>query len=249
MFSFIKTSRFGNAAQLFAILMVLMFVGSMKAVTPAEKLAGRVRASIANYYSEPFTITADTQGKVTIKGTVNTMYDRLDIFDLISKVPGVREISDQLAVNTSTLPDDAVKANIEDEINLIQAIQEPDKINVSVDNGVVMLDGTVSFYREKQMAETAASWQEGVKSIVNNISVLPPNIAQSDQNLETVLKGVLSHNFPLEKGASFQVKNGVVTLTGSVGSLWAKKSIRKEFLKVLGVKDVVNQLTVSVQNS
>lgn len=249
MSSIAKMSRFRDKVLFFVFLITLTFVGSMKAATPAEKLAGRVRAAIASYYAEPFKITADAQGRVTIKGEVSTLYDRLEIFDLISGVPGVKEISDQLVVNTPVIPDNIIKTNIEDEINLIRAILEPDQIKVSVNNGVAILDGTVSFYREKQMAETAASWQEGVKGIVNNISVLPPKVAQSDQNLENILKNMLSHNFPMEKGISFQVKDGIITLSGNGSSLWVRNNIEKEFLQVLGVKKVENQLTVSIPNS
>jgi osmotically-inducible protein OsmY len=211
----------------------------------AKDLAEKVRSKINSYYIvDNFQITSTNNGRVEIKGEVKTLYDRLNIFDIIAKVPGVKEITDDLIVQSTILPDKVIEANIISEMNLVKSILEPDRIHVHVDKGDVILTGEVSFYREKLLAETVVSWQEGVKSISNEINVLSSNKAVSDDNLKVVLGEILKNHFPLSNELTFEVKNGIVTLSGKAYTLWDKKRIAKEFSGVMGVKQVINNLKV-----
>ncbi len=230
------------------ILIMVSFLFSLASVALAANdqgsLKDRVLNKVDNYYEGfNFTITTPGNGRVTIKGNVNTLYDKLRIYDLISQVPGVEKIEDDLNVNTTELPDNIIKQNIESELKLIQSITEPDRIQVTVDNGEVILSGDVSYYREKVMAETVTSWQQGVTGIANEINVLSPQQAVSDANIKAVLQEILKNRFSLDNKVNLTVNTGVVTLTGSAFSLWDKNQIDKEFSHVLGVKKVVNNLT------
>ena len=211
----------------------------------AKGLAEKVRSKINNsYIADNFQITSTNNGRVEIKGEVKTLYDRLNIFDLVAKVPGVKEITDDLIVQSPILPDKVIEANIISEIKLVKSILEPDRIHVHVDKGDVILTGEVSFYREKLLAETVASWQEGVKSISNEINVLSSNKAASDDNLKVELSEILKNHFPINNELTFEVKNGIVTLSGMAYTLWDKEHIAKEFSGVMGVKQVINNLKV-----
>ena len=151
------------------VLVFAIFLLSTQLVFPndaAKDLSEKVSNKINNYYvGDNFQITSTNKGRVEIKGEVKTLYDKLNIFDIIAKVPGVKEITDNLIVQSPILPDKVIQANIISEINIVKSILEPDRIHVHVDKGDVILTGEVSFYREKLLAETVASWQEGVKSI------------------------------------------------------------------------------------
>lgn len=210
-----------------------------------NNLAQRVQNEISNYYDNLFNITATKNGDVRIEGRVNSLYDKLRIFDIISRVRGVKGIQDFVSVHTKMLPDDMIKSNLEDELRLDKSILEPNRIKVTVANGIVELNGTVSYYRERLMAETIASWQKGAKGIVDNLKVLPPKVAVSDENLRFILKDVLRYHFPIEKKVKFQVHNGVVTLSGYTHTLWAKNHIAKDFHRVKGVKDVINNIKIN----
>jgi osmotically-inducible protein OsmY len=107
-----------------------------------------------------------------------------------------------------------------------------------------MLGGTVSFYREKLMAETVASWEKGVKGIADNIKVLPTAKAVSDANLKIILHDILSDQFPAENNVMFTVSKGIVDLSGTVDILYAKHRIKDEFSSIIGIKKVVNNLQV-----
>jgi osmotically-inducible protein OsmY len=131
-------------------------------------------------------------------------------------------------------------------LKLVSSIDEPDRIKIKVDNGLVFLSGDVSYYREKQMAETVASWQQGVKGIVNEIKVLSPAKAVSDSNLKIVIDEIIKNRFALDTGINFTVNNGVVTLNGTANSMWDKTELAKEISHLLGVKSVVNNLNVNI---
>jgi osmotically-inducible protein OsmY len=232
----------------FLIIATWLFIGMVaNAIARGDKkhLESRVLAALSPYSMYDLSVSADTNGTVTIEGTVGALYDRLDIYQIVSKVNGVTGIKDLLDVQTLILPDDIINANVVRTIKDNSVILEPDKIAVTVDEGVVFLDGTVSYYREKLMATTIASMQDGVKGVENRINVLPSREAKSDDNIKSVLEEIVENHFPLVKGdVTIKVANGDVTLDGEVLSLWEKNHLKEEFLKVAGVKSVVENLEV-----
>jgi osmotically-inducible protein OsmY len=220
-------------------------VGSAIARGDEKGLESRVRAALSPYSMHDILVSVDTNGTVTIEGTVNALYDRLDIYQIVSKVNGVTGIKDFVNVDTPMLPDDIINANVVRTIKDNSVILEPDKIAVTVNVGVVFLDGTVSYYQEKLMATTIASMQDGVKGVENRINVLPSREVTSDENIKSVLEEIVENHFPLVKGAvRIKVANGDVTLDGEVSSLWEKNHLKEEFLNVAGVKSVVENLEV-----
>ncbi len=143
------------------LIILMIFVFSMPIFADqdyTQVLADRVEAELANYYMDEFEIRAEADGHVWIEGEVNTLYDKYRVYEIVSKVPGVRIITNNLIVDTPTLPDKIVKDNIRDEMKYVSSIIEPERINIHVDNGVVILTGQVSYEREKAMARTVASW-------------------------------------------------------------------------------------------
>jgi osmotically-inducible protein OsmY len=232
--------------QFIIVTMVVFFGISQLAIAniSPQELEGRVYDALGSYYLQDFDITANSEGNVTIEGQVNTLNDKYRVFEIISGVKGVKAISNQLTINTPMLPDNVIKNNIANELNMVSAIVEPERIDVKVDNGIVFLNGKVSYYREKIFAKTVASWHEGVKGIVNKIEVLPTKKARSDENLERVLQGIMDNRFSIEKNVTFTIDNGVVTLTGKATTLWAKDKIEEAFANVMGIKSVDNNLTV-----
>jgi osmotically-inducible protein OsmY len=137
-----------------------------------------------------------------------------------------------------------IRKNVLQQLKYVSSIYEPDKIKVNVDNGIVFLEGNVSFYREKLMAKTVATWQQGVKGVENRIDVMQPEKAKSDENLKEVLTHVLEDEFPVEDNVKFTVDDGTVTLNGTATTLWAKFNIEEEFLNVIGIRVVDNNLVV-----
>src|SRR5262245_41196690 len=125
-------------------------------------------------------------------------------------------------------------------------------INVDTRSGVVTLTGVVTTQANKQQAERIARNTEGVTRVINNITVETngnhdagegAGMAASDlavlARIKTryVAEGVI--------GPKVEVKDGVVTLTGSVES--AQMRVRAENIAraTSGVKGVNNMIEVS----
>jgi osmotically-inducible protein OsmY len=208
-----------------------------------KELKNEVINQIGRYYTEQFDVSAQN-GVVTIKGEVNSLNDKYRIFDIASRVKGVKDIKDLVDVNSDTVPDQVIKQNTEETLQAASSIMEPDRIKVSVDNGVIFLDGTVSYYREKQAAQSIATWQKGAVGLQNNLKVLSHNAETSDVNLQIILTEIVSKEFPLAKNINISVKDGLATITGEVPRLSDKYGIEENFYPVLGIKGVIDNLSV-----
>jgi osmotically-inducible protein OsmY len=243
MFSFRKIISISKVIFFSSMLLLITAGRSYSQVNP-DKLVSNVEDKIANYYTETFEISADNDGVVTIEGEVGTLYDKLRIGELISQVEGVKEVNNKIDVQNQITANDIIKANIENELQINDAILEPEKIKVEVNNGVVTLSGTVSYYREKLMAQTIASWQDGVSDLIDHITVMSPVVAKSDANLTEIIIDLLNKDFPLEKNVKFDVNNGEIDLYGTVTSLYAKNHIAEDIQHIIGIKNVTNEIKV-----
>ena len=210
-----------------------------------SRLKKHVEEAYYRYYQNPISISVNKAGVVELKGTVRTYWDRLNIFANISKVAGVTGIIENLEVDTENVPDDIIRDEIMNQYRITRQIAEPEKIKVNVDRGLVILQGTVSFSNESEAAEQIAGMNKGVRSVDNQLEVVPLVKAESDSNLTAVVKDVLMDQFSeSSKKVQVKVEMGIVTLTGTVESLWSKENIVKQVHGILGVKDVTDHLTV-----
>jgi len=207
-----------------------------------EKEADR---KVSAYYAETFKYSADKTGVITVEGETNTLYDKLRIGDLIAQVENVSGINNKIAVITQRTADGMIKANIENELQTNNVILEPEKIIVKVNNGVANISGKVSYFREKLMAQSIASWQDGVTDMTSNLIVLSPAAARSDDNLKEIINDILNNHFSLEVNVKFGVNKGIVNLYGLVNSIYAKDHIQEEIQHVIGVKEVVNEINLA----
>jgi osmotically-inducible protein OsmY len=231
---------------LFVGVFVIFAFGQLGFGLDENNLADRVYEKVHLYYPGDVAIdvTIREDAEVVLEGTVETLWDKYRIFEIVSRIPRVKTISNQLVVDAPIVADEVIRDNIRDEMRYNEVIVEQDRIKVEVTNGIVFLDGKVSFSREKKMMETLASWHKGVKGIENRLEVLPPEKAKSDENLATILRDIREHEFPTDRNASIRVEDGVVYLSGTVTNLWSKENMEDEFSDLLGVKKVVNNLKV-----
>lgn len=243
---------------LFTITLSVFAASSLVALDTPSELAEKVRKTLYHHYHGDLDqldpakghinveVNVTEDGKVILDGQTSTLYDKYRVFNIASRVPGVTEISNQLVVDTPPMPEAQIKQELRNAIQQNSAIIEKDRINISVDDGAVTLSGKVSYFKEKEMVQTMASWQKGVKAIDNNIEVLRPEKAMSDANLKKVLGELLENQFPTDQdNVTFTVENGIVTLKGNVNNLWHKKEIAEEFSEVIGVTQVHNYLKVT----
>jgi len=121
------------------------------------------------------------------------------------------------------------------------------RINIDSSNGVVTLSGSVPTAAEKAEAERTARSTQGVRQVVNNLTVEQEKSAaggqaSGDAGITTSIKSQLVSNGIL--GTNVDVKNGEVTLTGTVANAQDKVRAEQIARQASGVKTVKNQLTV-----
>jgi hyperosmotically inducible protein len=124
------------------------------------------------------------------------------------------------------------------------------------DKGIVTLGGQVASENDKSQAESLAKSLAGVQIVADQIAVIPVDAEKEakavnsdlDQGIEKNLDAVLIQN-KLHKSVKYEVKNGVVTLTGEVNSEDKRARAEKVATEVPNVTQVVNDLQVKNQKA
>lgn len=118
-------------------------------------------------------------------------------------------------------------------------------ITLSVTEGIVALQGSVQTYRRKLAAQEIASSFDGVRGVVNNLTVEPPG-QMSDREVAASVRAALDANAEVTKEAiTISVHGRAVTLGGTVGSQWERIVAEDVARGSRGVHDVENLLAVN----
>jgi len=119
------------------------------------------------------------------------------------------------------------------------------------DKGIVTLGGQVETENDKAQAESLAKSLANGQVVADQIAIIPRGHgveaqavnADLDQGIEKNLDAALIQN-RMHDYVNYQVKNGVVTLTGDVNSEHRRKAAEQVASTVPNVKQVVNALQV-----
>ncbi|MGD9031351.1 MAG: BON domain-containing protein [Desulfobacteraceae bacterium] len=119
----------------------------------------------------------------------------------------------------------------------------PNLIDVWTDKGIVTLTGSVDNVLAKERATEIAETTKGVQSVVNRIVVKPGERQDGDISWDirqAILDDPATDLYEIEA----EVKDGIVTLTGTVDS-WAESRLCEKVVKsVKGVKGIKNEIEV-----
>lgn len=194
-------------------------------------------------------------GFVTLKGTVGSAAEkRRAIHD--AWVAGVHDVdAGELKVERWARDQDMRKDKYvpKSDEEVAQAITEAlvrhprtsdFDIRVTVDEGIVTLQGTVDNLKAKRAAAMTARHTVGVWRVKNYLKVRPGT--PSDEQLEEQVAERLAWNPRVQEyDINVKVKNGVVTLDGTVNSYHEKAEADDVAARVYGVVEVENKLNVN----
>ncbi len=124
------------------------------------------------------------------------------------------------------------------------------------DKGVVTLGGQVASDNDKSRAESVAKSLAGTQVVADEIAVIPVGGEKAakavnsdlDQGIEKNLDAALIQN-RLHDNVQYDVKSGVVTLSGEVNSEDTRSRAGKVAAAVPNVQQVVNDLQVKNQKA
>ncbi len=215
-----------------------------------------VEALASDPAADSYELDVDVEdGRVTLSGTVES-FEEKDLSSIVAKgVKGVQGVSNLVTVDYETdRPDHEIESEIERRLETDVKVDEM-LMDVEVDEGVVSLSGTVGSAAEKTRAETDA-WVAGVDDVkVDDLDVKwwarddmrrkRNGSILTDAEIHDAVKDAFLYD---PRVASFQpeidVDNGMVTLTGDVTSLSAKRAAGDTARNTTGVWRVRNLLSV-----
>jgi hyperosmotically inducible protein len=124
------------------------------------------------------------------------------------------------------------------------------------DKGIVTLGGQVRSENDKSQAGAIAKSFAGAQVVADQIAVIPVGIEKEakavnsdlDEGIEKNLDAALIQN-KLHHEVKFEVKSGVVTLSGEVNSQYKREHAERVATRVPNVKQVVNDLQVKNQKA
>jgi osmotically-inducible protein OsmY len=121
-------------------------------------------------------------------------------------------------------------------------------VKASVQNGVVMLTGTVDLYSAKLDADNRAHHRKNVKGVENQIQVEGPvveDVTLRDKLAERLAYDRVGYGTTAFNSFTIGVQNGAVTLGGTAYGLSDKDSAISLVGNYPGVKDVIDNIEVA----
>lgn len=143
-----------------------------------------------------------------------------------------------------TIADSDLRSDVEDELEWDPAVPAA-SIGVSVTDHTVTVSGTVHTLSHRLAAVQAVRRVKGVHAIVDDIVVVPPaSHGSTDQEIALAVERILEHSSSVPNGIVATVRNGLVTLSGSVAFHYQRKAAYDAVRDVRGVTWVQNNIVV-----
>jgi len=179
---------------------------------------------------------ATLEGVVTLSGTVSNLLEKDMAVAVTQSIKGVKSVIDQIEVRTVIRGDDELKQDVIEAL-AVDPATDSYELDVKVNDGVVMLSGTVESWAEKLLAERVVKGVKGVEKIENKIDY-EHETQRPDYEIQADIEQRLKWDpYIYEEFIDVDVNKGVVLLTGTVGSA-AEKSYVRDDSRVAGVSRI-----------
>lgn len=123
------------------------------------------------------------------------------------------------------------------------------KIYISIKDGNVKFDGSISSYYAKKLVTKNVKKINGVKSVENNLrvnyAIISDSELPSDEELRNNIEQTLNLSVNIYNSKiSVKVNKGIVTLNGTVDTYWKKDIVESIVSGFIGVSNIVNNLEI-----
>jgi osmotically-inducible protein OsmY len=184
-------------------------------------------------------------GVVTLAGTIGSYGKKEAAAQAAHRVLGVLDVANDLEVARpgKGRPGDTEVAKAIREALCWTVFVKEMAITSTVANGWVTLEGEVDEWYQREAASRAIRDLEGVRGVTNMITVKRPLVEA--KTIRSAIETALFRQADREaKSVHIEVKEGVVKLTGAVGSWSEKRAIERAAGFAPGVQRVENELVI-----
>lgn len=188
-------------------------------------------------------VVSSRDGVVTLSGCVDNVTARKYAELEAKKINSVVGVINMITVEPSNRSDEAISEAVRRRI-LNSAVVESEDLKVTCVGGKVALSGKVGTWSEGEEACLLAGEVRGVKEIENKLWSESES-KRSDQEIEKDALATLERDAYLS-GMAFtvSVKNGFVSIEGSVSNIYEKERAGNKILWLTGVKGIENKLKI-----
>jgi osmotically-inducible protein OsmY len=201
---------------------------------------------------------------LTLEGEVQDVAAKKLCMELAIAVPGVTGIVDRLHVTPAVrigdgailaavrdvllqepaLQDCAVRVRSKGRVETIRESAAPTSgvIELSVNDGVVLLDDHVPSLAQKRLAGVLAWWVPGSRDVINGMAVEPHEEDNDEELLDAVRLVLEKDPFVNADQIRVSVKNSVITLEGLVINDVQRQMAQNDAWYVFGVDKVIDML-------
>jgi osmotically-inducible protein OsmY len=181
-------------------------------------------------------------GIATLAGEVRSYSEKWKAERAVERIAGIRGIANEIEVRLTSERSDVDIARTAVNILDWNTLVPSDRIKVEVRKGWVTLTGEVNYDFERRAAEHAVRDLWGVRG-VSNLITIRPRVAPTDVKKE--IQRTFQRDAVLDaQNVTVEVKDGEVTLLGSVRSWAERHEAERAALRAPGVTSVKNYITV-----
>jgi osmotically-inducible protein OsmY len=183
-------------------------------------------------------------GHLTLRGSVDALYERDEAERLCSAIRGLRSITNEIEVRRTEIPDSLL------QLHALRALEASPRlrsfgIEVSVTDAVLSMTGEVPLFRDRLEAEKLASRTQGIVGMDDRIRLIQAPV--DPEVVERRLKRVLGDKliFGGVDDLTVQVsEQGVVTLGGVAAAHIDRLKAERIAFGIRGVTAVINRISV-----